>query len=61
MANTFQIWKELQANFIDLSYSTRARLRVNVYKEFIVTVHNFHQFEKVEWKNLVQAEIEARK
>ena len=40
---------------------TRARLRVNVYKEFIVTDHNFHQFEKGEWKTLVQAEIEARK
>ena len=36
-------------------------LRVNVYKEFIDTVHNFLQFEKVEWNKLVQAEMKARK
>ena len=31
------------------------------YKEFTVTVHNFHQFEKVEWNKLGGAEIKARK
>ena len=40
---------------------SRARLRVNVYTEFIVTIHNFNQFEKVEWSKLVRAEMEARK
>ena len=39
----------------------RARLRVNAYKKFVVTVNKFHQFEKVEWKKLVLAEIEATK
>ena len=53
MANTFQI--------IMKENTIRARLWLNVYKQIIVTVHNFHQFEKVEWKKLARAEIEARK
>ena len=51
-----RIWNELQANL-----NTRVRLRIHVYKEVIATVHNFHQFEKVEWNKLVRAEIGARK
>ena len=34
---------------------------VNGYQEFIVTVHDFYQFEEVEWNKLVQAEIKAKK
>ena len=34
--------------------NTRARLRVNIHTKITVTVHNFHQFEKVEWKKLVR-------
>ena len=35
-------------------HNTRARLRVNIHTKITVTVHNFHQFEKVEWKKLVR-------
>ena len=42
-------------------HNTRVRLRVNIHKEFTVTVHNFHQFEKVEWIKLKRTEIKARK
>ena len=31
------------------------------YKNFIVTFHNYHQFEKVEWNKLVRTEMKARK
>ena len=35
--------------------------RLNIHKEFNVTaVHNFHQFEQVEWNKLVRVEIKAR-
>ena len=30
------------------------------YKEVIVTVHNFYQFQKPEWNKLVRAERECR-
>ena len=30
-------------------------------KKIIVTVNKFHQFEKVEWKKLVRAEIKTTK
>ena len=48
----------VQANFTE---NMHVSLWANEYKEFILTVHNFHQFEKVEWNKLVRAEIEARK
>ena len=34
--------------------------RLNIHKQFNVTVHNFHQFEQVEWNKLVRVEIKAR-
>ena len=48
----------VQANFTE---NMHVSSWVNEYKEFILTVHNFHQFGKVEWNKLVRAEIEARK
>ena len=33
----------------------------NIHKEFTFTVHNVHQFEKVEWNKLVGVEINAKK
>ena len=39
--------------------NTRARLRVNIHKEFTVAVHSFDQFEKCERNKLVRAEIKA--
>ena len=63
MANTLQIWKELQAMFIgpiNIKY-TRPFMSKYIHEEFTFTVHNFHQFEKVEWKKLVRAEIKVRK
>ena len=43
-------------------FCSSATIREHVYdKEFIVTVHSFHQFEKVEWNKLVGAEIKSRK
>ena len=61
MANTFQIWKELQANFIEPKTCGRLRVHVDIQQEFIVTFHNFRQFEKGEYNKLVRAEIKARK
>ena len=34
--------------------------RLNIHKQFNVTVYNFHQFEQVEWNKLVRVEIKAR-
>ena len=63
MANTFQIWKKCQANFIELINTQYrcARVRVNIYKELSVTVHSFKHFEKPEWNKLVRTEMKAGK
>ena len=51
-----------KANFIETINTQYARwLRENVYKEFLLTVHNSHLFEKFQWDKLVRAEIMARK
>ena len=47
MANTFQIWKKLQANFIEPINTQYARTFTSKYTQSIhCTVHNCHQFEK---------------
>ena len=45
--------KKLQANLLNLRHNTRADRLRDVCRKFILTVHNFHQFEKVEWNKLV--------
>ena len=49
------------SNNYEREHNTRAFTSKRIYKNIIITVHNFHQFEKVEWKKLVRAEIEATK
>ena len=57
MANKYE--KKPQANFVEPINTQYARTftRKYIHKEFTVyTVHNFHQFENVEWNKLVQTE-----
>ena len=52
-ANTFQIWKMLQANFIEPTNTQYARTFTskNIHKEFTVAVHNSHHFKKLNGTN----------
>ena len=46
MANVFKYERSSKQTLLKLQvHSTRRCLRVNVYKEFLVTVHNFQEFE----------------
>ena len=53
----FIIWLTRMLQKIFLSYKYPVRVVFTSKR----TVHNFLQFEKVEWNKLVQAEIKARK
>ena len=54
MANKYE--KKPQANFVEPINTQYARTftRKYIHKEFTVyTVHNFYQFENIEWNKLV--------
>ena len=57
----FKYERSSKQNLLNQIHNTRADRLRDVCRKFILTVHNFHQFEKVEWNKLVRAEIEATK